>query len=101
MRIGVDIGGTFTDLVALDEATGRLTATGEVLVALDEEAVRAAARQLAADGVESVAIVFLFSYRDPSHEQRAAEIVARELPGVAVSASHRITQEWREYERTS
>src|SRR5438552_953751 len=83
------------------EVPGRLTATGEVLVALDEEAVRAAARQLAADGVESVAIVFLFSYRDPSHEQRAAEIVARELPGVAVSASHRITQEWREYERTS
>src|SRR5437773_2360593 len=65
------------------EVPGRLTATGEVLVALDEEAVRAAARQLAADGVESVAIVFLFSYRDPSHEQRAAEIVARELPGAA------------------
>src|SRR5207245_1230604 len=59
------------------EVPGRLTATGEVLVALDEEAVRAAARQLAADGVESVAIVFLFSYRDPSHEQRAAELVAR------------------------
>ena len=46
-------------------------------------------------------MVFLFSYRDPAHEQRAAEIVARELPGAAVSASHRITQEWREYERTS
>ncbi|PYM95371.1 MAG: 5-oxoprolinase [Candidatus Rokuibacteriota bacterium] len=83
------------------EVPERLTATGEVLVELDEEAVRAAARQLAADGVESVAVVFLFSYRDPTHEQRAAEILARELPGVAVSASHRITQEWREYERTS
>ncbi|HKQ64408.1 MAG TPA: hydantoinase/oxoprolinase family protein, partial [Methylomirabilota bacterium] len=79
----------------------RLTATGDVLVPLDEEAVRAAARRLRADGVESVAIVFLFSYRDPRHEQRAARIVADEMVGVSVSASHRITQEWREYERTS
>jgi len=83
------------------EVPERLTATGEVLVPLDEAAVRAAARQLLADGVESVAIVFLFSYRDPSHKQRAARIVAAEMPGVSVSASHRITQEWREYERTS
>jgi len=83
------------------EVPERLSATGEVLVPLDEEAVRAAARQLLAAGVESVAVVFLFSYRDPAHEQRAAQIVAAEMPGVSVSASHRITQEWREYERTS
>jgi N-methylhydantoinase A len=85
----------------VSEVPERLTATGEVLVPLDEEAVRAAARRLRADGVDSVAIVFLFSYRDPRHEQRAARIVADEMPGVSVSASHRITQEWREYERTS
>ncbi|HVQ77942.1 MAG TPA: hydantoinase/oxoprolinase family protein [Candidatus Binatia bacterium] len=83
------------------EVTERLTARGEVIAPLDEAAVRAAARRLGADGVESVAIVFLFSYRNPAHERRAAEIVAEELPGAAVSASHRITQEWREYERTS
>ena len=83
------------------EVAERLSATGEVLVPLDEESVRAAARQLLAAGVESVAVVFLFSYRDPAHEQRAAQIVAAEMPGVSVSASHRITQEWREYERTS
>ena len=83
------------------EVPERLTARGEVIVPLDEGAVRAAARRLGADGVESVAVVFLFSYRNPAHERRAAEIVAEELPGVSVSASHRITQEWREYERTS
>jgi N-methylhydantoinase A len=83
------------------EVPERLTATGDVLVPLDEAAVRAAARALRADGVESVAIAFLFSYRDPAHEQRAAQLVASEMPGVSVSASHRITQEWREYERTS
>ncbi len=83
------------------EVPERLDARGAVLTPLDESAVRAAAEALGRDGVESVAVVFLFSYRSPAHEQRAAEIVAAALPGVSVSVSHRITQEWREYERTS
>ena len=83
------------------EVPERLTAHGEVLTPLDEPAVREAARALAADGVTSVAIVFLVSYRNPAHERRAAEIVAEVLPGASISVSHHITQEWREYERTS
>ena len=83
------------------EVSERLSARGEVLVPLDDGAVRAAARRLAAEGVESVAVAFLFSYLDPVHEQRAAAILAEELPGVAISVSHRLSQEWREYERTS
>jgi N-methylhydantoinase A len=83
------------------EVPERLGARGEVLVPLDEAAVRAAARRLAADGVRAVALTFLFSYRNPAHEQRAAAIVAEELPEAAISVSHRLTQEWREYERTS
>jgi N-methylhydantoinase A len=83
------------------EVPGRLTARGEVLVPLDEDAVRTAARRLAAEGVESVAVCFLFSFRNPQHERRAAELVAEELPDASISVSHRITQEWREYERTS
>jgi N-methylhydantoinase A len=83
------------------EVPERLSARGEVLVPLDEGAVRAAARRLRDDGVQSVAVVFLFSYRNAAHEQRTAEILAEELPGVSVSVSHRLTQEWREYERTS
>ena len=83
------------------EVPERLGARGEMLVPLDEAAVRAAARRLQDEGVHAVAVVFLFSYRNPAHEQRAAEILAEELPGVALSVSHRLTQEWREYERTS
>jgi N-methylhydantoinase A len=83
------------------EVSERVGARGEVLVPLDEASVRAAARRLAADGVQAVALTFLYSYRNPAHEQRAAEILAEELPGVALSVSHRLTQEWREYERTS
>jgi N-methylhydantoinase A len=83
------------------EVPERIGARGEVLVPLDETAVRDAARALAAEGVESVAVTFLFSYLDPVHEQRAAAILAEELPGVAISVSHRLSREWREYERTS
>jgi N-methylhydantoinase A len=83
------------------EVPERLTARGEVVVPLDEDGVRAAARRLGAEGVESVAVCLLFSFRNPEHERRAAELVAEVLPAASVSVSHRITQEWREYERTS
>ena len=83
------------------EVPERISARGDVLVPLNEDAVREAARALAAEGVESVAVTFLFSYLDPVHEQRAAAILAEELPGVAISVSHRLSREWREYERTN
>src|SRR3954470_15904223 len=54
--------------------------TGEILVPLDEEEVRAAAHELREDGVEAVAVCFLFSYLNPAHERRAAEIVREEMP---------------------
>jgi N-methylhydantoinase A len=79
----------------------RLGARGDVLRPLDEDALRGVLRSLHGKEIESIAVVFLYSYRDPSHERRAAEIVAEELSGVAVSVSHRISQEWCEYERTS
>ncbi len=79
----------------------RLDFEGAVLVPLDEAAVRAACRRLARLGVESVAIVFLFSFVNPAHERRAAEIVAEELPGVEVSLSHEVMPAAPEFERTS
>ncbi len=83
------------------EARERLASDGSVLTALDEESVVTAARAMRAEDVTSVAIVFLFSYRDPSHEKQAADILRRELPGVSITVSHQISQEWREYERTN
>src|SRR5215212_1528475 len=52
--------------------------TGEILVPLDEEEARAAARELRDEGVEAIAVCFLFSYLNPAHERRAAEIVREE-----------------------
>jgi N-methylhydantoinase A len=73
--------------------------TGEVLEALDEDEVRAAARALKEAGVESVAVCFLFSYLNPAHERRAAEIVAEEIPGAFVTSSADIFPQFREFER--
>jgi len=72
---------------------------GEVLEPLDEDDVRAAARALREAGVESVAVCFLFSYLNPEHERRAAEIVAEEIPGAFVTASADVFPQFREFER--
>ena len=73
--------------------------SGEVLVPLDEDEVRAAAAELAAEGVEAVAVCFLFSYLNPAHEQRAAAIVREAMPGAFVTTSADIVPQFREFER--
>ncbi len=78
---------------------GRLDARGLELTPLDEKAVAAAARELGAAGVEAILIGFLFSYVNPVHEQRAAEIVRAELPDVFVTTSADVSPQFREFER--
>ena len=73
--------------------------TGEVLTPLDEQEVRAAARELLAEGVEAVAVCFLFSYLNPEHERRAAAIVREEMPDAFVTTSADIVPQFREFER--
>jgi N-methylhydantoinase A/oxoprolinase/acetone carboxylase beta subunit len=73
---------------------------GAVVEALDEDAVRGAARALKEAGVQSVAVCFLFAYLDGAHEERAAEIVREELgEGSFVCSSADITPQFREFER--
>jgi N-methylhydantoinase A len=83
------------------EVPERLFADGSVHKALDEEAVRGLARALRGRGVAAVAVLLLHSYRNPAHETRVKEIVLEELPGTFVSASHELSQEYREFERVS
>ena len=83
------------------EVPERVNYKGEVLTPLNEEALAGVVEQLKAEGVEAVAISFLHSYANPTHEQRALERVRELWPEVSVSASHEITREWREYERTN
>src|SRR3984957_3318457 len=83
------------------EVRERMTAAGEVLVPLDEDSLRASVDRLAAAGVGALAIVLLHAYANPAHELRCAELVRQWYPELTVSLSHRIANEWREYERTS
>lgn len=80
----------------------RIDCDGNVVVALDEDAVRAAARRLRAFGVTSIAIAFLHSFVRPDHELRAGELVREEYPDVAmISLSHEVLPRAPEFERTS
>ncbi len=74
---------------------------GEVLVPLDEDAVRDRVRQLKAAGVESVAVCFLHSYLNPAHEQRVKEILVEEFPEAFLSISNEVLPLYREFERFS
>src|SRR5262245_15663233 len=72
---------------------------GQVLVPLAEDEVRDAARALKADGVEAIAVCFLFSYLDPRHEERARDIIAEVYPEAFVTTSARVSPQFREFER--
>jgi len=77
----------------------RVAASGEVLEALDESALFRLVEKLRRARVESIAVVLLFSFVRPLHEQKIAE--ALRALGVPLSVSHLILPEYREYERTS
>jgi N-methylhydantoinase A len=79
----------------------RMDAHGRVVTPLDEDALAALAVQLAADSVESIAIGFLHSYVNPAHEERARDILAKQLRGVTMTLSSEVSPEMREYERLS
>ena len=82
------------------EAAERIGPEGVVEPLAEEEPERLAAA-IEASGAEAVAICLLFSYLDPSHEQRIAAALRERLPGVHVSASHEVLPLFREYERCS
>ncbi|HWD58689.1 MAG TPA: hydantoinase/oxoprolinase family protein, partial [Stellaceae bacterium] len=83
------------------EVRERIAADGAVVTPLDGDDVRRVAAALAADGVEAIAIVFLFSFVNPAHERRARDLVAAAHPGIAISLSSEVDPAFREYERTA
>ena len=83
------------------EVDERLDSDGAVVTPLSEEDVVAALDRIEEDGAESVAVCFLHSYRNPSHERRVGEAIRERLPDIYVSLSVDVLPEIREYERTS
>jgi N-methylhydantoinase A len=83
------------------EVTERLDYTGHELEPLDEAAVRAIGARLAAENVESVAVCFLHSYLNPTHEKRAAALLQEANANLLISLSSDVCPEFREYFRAS
>ena len=83
------------------EAPERMDPNGTALKPLDEGALLDAVGKLAEDGAESLAVVFLHAYANPSHEKAAVEAIQAKFPDIFLSASHEVAPEIREYERTS
>src|SRR6266849_3192811 len=83
------------------EVEERLDAQGDVLIPFNEAQAEALARELVAEGIQSVAVVFLHAYRNPDHELRMREVLRRVGPDLFVTLSHELSREYREYERTS
>ncbi|AYN98110.1 MULTISPECIES: hydantoinase/oxoprolinase family protein [Pseudomonas] len=84
------------------EVVERVSALGEEIIALDESGVREIAKQIREDGtIEAIAVCTLFSYVNPKHEDRIAEILAEELPTIPVSSSFNVLPKWKEYDRAS
>jgi N-methylhydantoinase A len=74
---------------------------GNVLVPLDHEAVRRAARELKDAGVDSIAVCYLFSFMNPAHEAQTRALILEEFPGVNVSLSSEVLPRIREWARLS
>jgi len=83
------------------EVDERMGPKGEVITPLDMASVDAVIAQLRPSGAEGCAVAFLFSYLNPAHEAAVKARIKAALPDLAISASHEVQPEFREYERTS
>src|SRR3954466_7928920 len=79
----------------------RVDCFGEVVVSLNEKEAEAAIEELLKEGVEAIAICFLWSFRNPAHENRVKEMVQKIAPQVFVTTSIDIAPKWGEYERVT
>ncbi|NTH47822.1 hydantoinase/oxoprolinase family protein [Agrobacterium rhizogenes] len=94
--------GEFRPIIPRDlrlEVPERMDAAGNVLIPLDEEALRIALKALVDTGCESLVIHFLHAYANPAHELRAGEIAAEIWPNDNITLGHALLSESREFER--
>src|SRR5262252_5135770 len=83
------------------EVKERVRADGEVVTALDETGLAALSEKLEELGIEAAAIMFINCYANARHEERAKALLTKRHPRMFVSASHELSQEYREFERCS
>ncbi len=83
------------------EANERMSARGETILPLSEAEIAAVCEKVAGFKPEAIAVCFLHSYVDPSHEQMMGRALRQAFPDAYISLSHEILRQYREYERTS
>ncbi|MCC6176419.1 MAG: hydantoinase/oxoprolinase family protein [Chloroflexi bacterium] len=83
------------------EVDERVLASGQVVKAPDLSEIEPLVRELRDKGIEAVAVCFLHSYANPTHERQVADLIERVVPELRVSISSDVVPEIREYERTS
>lgn len=83
------------------EVPGRMSYLGEEREPLDTSGLPDILEHFEQEGVQAVAICLLHAYANPAHEQQVLDEVRRLWPEISVVASHQITREWREYERSN
>ena len=83
------------------EIPERADYAGNVLIPLDRDAVRQAARELRDAGCQSIAVCYLFSFMNPEHEEETRRIIKEEAPGISVSISSEVLPRLREWPRMS
>ncbi len=83
------------------EVPERMAPAGDIEVALDRVALMREVDDLVANGVTSIAVVFLHAYANPIHEHAALESIAARYPDLLLTASCDVAPEIREYERAS
>jgi len=79
----------------------RVDCFGEIIVSLNEREAESAIRELLAEGVQAIAICFLWSFRNPAHELRVRDLVKSISSDVFVTCSVDIAPKWGEYERVT
>ncbi|MEC9445617.1 MAG: hydantoinase/oxoprolinase family protein, partial [Chloroflexota bacterium] len=83
------------------EVPERVRSDGSATVALDEDALNKALDGLKDDGVEALAVCFLFSYLNSAHEDRVGEVIRAKFPGMYTSLSSQVIPQIKEFDRLS
>ncbi|MEX3010792.1 hydantoinase/oxoprolinase family protein [Hoeflea sp. TYP-13] len=79
----------------------RIAADGEIVTPINTDDLDRLVEATRQNGYEAIAICLLFAFRNPEHELAAEAYLSERLPGVSIAVSHRVSPEWREFDRTS
>lgn len=91
----------FVERYLRQEVEERLNQKGEVVVPLDQDRIKELVAYFKKEQVEALAVSYLHAYKNPEHEQQTVQLIKELWPEISVTASHEVTKEWREYERTN